>query len=72
MRMHPPKNESSHIQSIGFDEETETLAVRFHRGGTYYYHGVDEETYQKLQKAESPGEFFCTNIKGKIPHRKTG
>lgn len=66
IEMNPPRAKSSHIHSIGFDENTRTLAVKFHRGGTYYYPGVSPETFGALHSATSPGSFFCANIKGKI------
>ena len=66
IEMNPPRNRSSHIDSIGFDEDTGTLAVKFHKGGTYYYAGVSQETFGALHSSASPGSFFCSNIKGKI------
>jgi hypothetical protein len=41
MRHHPVK--SSRIASIGYDERTNTLEVRFNDKSALQYHGVPEE-----------------------------
>ena len=33
IEMKAPRNESSQIHSLGYDAETQTLAVQFHKGG---------------------------------------
>jgi hypothetical protein len=70
IKMLPPKNESSHIHSLGFDEETGTLAVRFHKGGLYHYHGVTSDTFRAMHSCGSCGSFFHKNIIGKFKHEK--
>lgn len=72
MNLISPKYGSDHIAEIGFDEESGTLVVRFHKGGTYSYSGVDADTYDRFLRAPSPGEFFRSTVKGRYPHRRIG
>lgn len=59
--------ESSQIHSIGYDAETNTLAIRFlSRGGPgsmYHYSNVDAALWAEFEAAESKGAFFGKNIK---------
>ena len=66
LTMRAPHNSSSHIHSMGYDEETGTLAIRFHKGGVYYYQGIDARTYGEMHAHESPGGYFHQNILGKF------
>ena len=68
--MKPPKNESGHIHSLGYDAETKTMAVQFTRGGVYHYHGVSAEDFAALHGAESVGSHFRENVLGKFSHTK--
>lgn len=56
---------SSQVDSLGYDQIKNTLAVKFKTGVTYHYHNVSNETYHLLLKAKSVGSFLHTNIK---PH----
>jgi len=42
-----------------------TLSVTFTSGKVYDFHGVPEEKYHEMVKAESVGKWFNANIKGK-------
>jgi hypothetical protein len=68
--MKPPRAGSSHIHSLGFDAETGTMTVRFHRGGEYHYENVEQETFDTLHNHESPGRYFRENVLGQYKHRK--
>ena len=57
-----PLNSTS-ISSAGYDEASETLAIEFNSGKTYYYSEVPETVFEELKSAESPGKFFSTQIK---------
>lgn len=61
---------SSNIESIGFDADTNTLAVEFIKGGTYEYSGVPEHLYDELMNADSKGGFLAKNIKGSYNYTK--
>lgn len=58
---------SSQVTHHGYDPATKTLAVKFKSGGEYRYHGVPQEAYHGMLKAESVGKFIATSIK---PHFK--
>lgn len=63
--------ESSQIHSIGFDENTGTLAVRFKDRATgeptslYHYDNATPANFAALRDAESIGSHFYKHIK---PH----
>ena len=62
--MEKEKVESSNIESIGYDSDTETLEVEFIKGGVYQYYGVPEYVYDELMAASSHGSYLASNIKG--------
>lgn len=66
--------QSSQIKEIGFDQATNTLAVRFNAkngpGSLYHYSGVDAETFEKFKSAESIGAHFGKHIKGAFGFQK--
>jgi len=57
---------SSQISAYGYDVASGTLAMRFHNKGgisdTYHYK-ISPEQFEELEKAESKGRFFGSNIK---------
>jgi hypothetical protein len=56
--------ESSNIESIGYDAETETMHVKFN-SGLYEYQGVSERAYLALMSAPSKGRHLRSmGIKG--------
>ncbi|KVO65025.1 hypothetical protein WJ78_18070 [Burkholderia ubonensis] len=65
--------ESSQIHSIGYDAETETLAVRF-KGRTgeptslYHYSKFTQANFDALKTADSIGSHFYRHIKP-LPER---
>lgn len=61
--------ESSQIEGFGYDEPTETLAVKFRKGGLYHYKGVPSDVFAKMRAAESAGSFLHREIK-KYPYEK--
>lgn len=72
---------SSQIHSIGYDPETQTLAIRFFRGygrdqvpgSLYHYANVTAEDFAAFRDAESLGKHFGKNIKpfpDKYPYQK--
>ncbi len=54
---------STELRSVGYDQETLTLEVEFHRGGTYRYLGVKSSMHAALMAASSKGRYFNTYIK---------
>lgn len=66
---------SSQIQSIGYDESTKTLAVKFVNGDSiYHYPDFEAKDFDKFKGAESIGKYFGSHIKNrkftKIPSVK--
>jgi len=63
--------ESSQIAAIGYHPETQTLAIRFHRGygrdqapgPLYQYSNVTADDYEAFRNAESLGRHFGQHIK---------
>lgn len=62
--LHPV--ESSQVSRIGYDDESQTLAVQFKHGARaiYCYPNVRREVYEAFKSAESIGAYFGANIKG--------
>jgi hypothetical protein len=57
--------ESSQILAVGYDTETQTLAIQFKSGtrAVYHYSNVTAEDFAALRDAESIGSHFYRNIK---------
>ena len=63
--------ESSIIESIGYDAETNILAVIFLKNrSVYFYPGVPQEVYDNFLAAESKGSYFNEKIKGAYSYFK--
>ncbi len=58
---------SSNIDSIGYDENSQTLEISFLSGGIYQYFDVPASVHEELMSADSKGKYFAANIKG--PYR---
>jgi hypothetical protein len=61
---------SSNVQSIGYDENTETLYIRFLNGSLYIYKNVPIMVYEQLLGAPSVGSYMHRNIKGVFPYER--
>lgn len=55
--------ESSNVLMSTYFPKTETLYLSFSYGQTYKYMGVSKDIYIGLEKAESQGKYFNSNIK---------
>lgn len=64
-----PIKDSRIIKAAGYDNELETLYVRF-RKATYEYYDVPEKIYQELLKAPSAGSYFIKNIQKTYNYNK--
>ncbi len=57
--------DSSNIEAIGYDVDTQQVHVRFLKSGaTYVYYDVEEWRFDEFRQAESKGEYLNENIKG--------
>jgi len=54
---------SSTILAVGFEPETQTLAVSFQSGTEYHYYNVDPSVFEGLCTAPSPGGYFDAYVK---------
>lgn len=63
---------SSDLASVGYDAQSCTLYVSFHKGGTYSYANVPQSVYEGLMSAPSKGRYFRANIRMSYPYRKLG
>lgn len=55
--------ESSNIQSIGYDRESQAMTVIFKNGSTYTYALVPIEVWVDFIFADSPGRFFSEHVR---------
>jgi hypothetical protein len=62
--------DSTLLHSIGYNSQTNSLFVKFLKGGLYRYEKVPYEVYDDFQNAPSAGKFFLTKIKNHYPTTK--
>lgn len=63
---------SSNVDSIGYDEATQILRVRFLKGGLYEYRNVPSIEFEQLRNTPSVGSYLARNIKGNYPYDRIG
>ena len=61
--------ESSNIESVGYDDTTSSMYVKY-KSGTYKYDGVDKSVFESLLTSTSKGKFMNENIKGQYNYSK--
>lgn len=61
---------SSNVESVGYDEETQILYVRFLSGSLYMYKNVNKPEYEALLSAPSIGSYLHRNIKNVYPYER--
>jgi Leucine-rich repeat (LRR) protein len=59
--------ESSNIEAVGYDSESQTLRVTFNNQKSYDYLGVSEKLHLGLLDSKSKGSYFHTHIR---PHHR--
>lgn len=62
--------QSSDLESIGYDEPTQTLEIEFHGGHVYQYGNVPVNMYEGLMHASSHGRFFNDFIKNHFQYHR--
>lgn len=55
--------DSSHISEIGYDENAQTLFVRFINGSLYEYYNIPPDIYDNLLYATSKGSYLYQHVK---------
>jgi hypothetical protein len=61
---------SSNIRSIGYNEKSKVLEIKFHESRIYQYFNVPKYVYHGLINAQSHGSYFHSNIKGKYNYQR--
>lgn len=61
--------ESSNIESVGYDDTTSSMYVKY-KSGTYKYDGVDKSVFESLLTSTSKGKFMNENIKGQYNYTR--
>lgn len=63
--------DSSSIEAIGYNRDTQELHVRFLRSGaTYAYFGVEEWVFDELRQAASKGGYLNDHIRGSYDYSR--
>ena len=63
--------DSSSVEAIGYDTDTQELHVRFlNSGQTYVYFSVEDWVFQEFMQADSIGRYLNTNIKNNYDYGK--
>lgn len=58
---------SSSIEHCDFDDETNTLKIKFHSSTKEHeYQNCSREIYEGLRKAESPGKYFHAKVRNQF------
>lgn len=63
---------SSNIESVGYDEPSQTLEVGFIGGAVYQYYNITLNLYEEMIKSPSKGRFLSYNIKNVYPYSRVG
>ena len=62
---------STNIDSVGYNADTQTLTVKFRVSGqTYEYYNVPQNLYEGLMASESKGKYINDNIRSQFNYRR--
>jgi hypothetical protein len=62
---------STNIDSVGYNADTQTLTVKFKVSGQVYeYLNVPQTLYESLMTAESKGKYINDNIRSQFTYRR--
>ena len=61
---------SSNIESVGYEEQDETVHVRFLNGSLYIYKGVPLHEFENLRDSPSLGSYLHRNYKNVYPYER--
>ena len=62
--------DSSNVEAIGWDAESQELHVLFLGGGLYVYQEVPDYIFEGLMNAQSKGSYLHREIKGRFQYEK--
>ena len=60
---------SSNVESVGYDDNTGELIIKWNNGKTSSYAGVPEALALQVANAPSVGSMINSDIKGSYEHR---
>jgi hypothetical protein len=63
---------SSNLNSVGYDEQSQTLEVEFSNGTVYQYYNVGSDLYDQFMRAPSKGQFLASYIRNAFPYSRVG
>jgi len=61
---------SSNVESVGYDEDEQTVFVQFLNGSIYVYKGVALHEFENLRDAASIGSYLHRNYKNVYPYER--
>lgn len=61
---------SSTLAEVGYHDPTETMEVCFKSGRVYQYFDVPRDVYDALMRAESPGGYLSSEVKGRFRYAR--
>lgn len=59
------------ITSVGYNEEYETLEVKFRNGVVYEYYDFPQEVLDEFVRSKTPKDFFTSVIRDFYPFSRT-
>lgn len=62
--------DSSILQSVGYNEQYQTLEVKFRNGAVYQYYNCPKRMYDELMNSASKDEFFDSRIRDRLPYSR--
>jgi hypothetical protein len=61
--------QSSNLKAVGYDNDSQTMAVQFLNGNIYHYDAVPQSVYDNFMADDSKGSFFSKFVRGKFDSR---
>ena len=61
---------ASILQSVGYNEQYETLEVEFRNGAVYQYYNCPKPNYDELMNSASKDQFFDSQIRDRLPYSR--
>lgn len=61
---------SSNLNAIDYNIESQTLTIEFHNGRTYIYYNVPQQVFEELRNAPSKGKYHHQYIKNNYQYKR--
>lgn len=61
--------DSSNLAAVGYDPDRQVLSVEFTSGSVFHYYSVTLDVFEAFGAAESRGQFYAKQIRGKFLSR---